>query len=135
MDNVNIKRIVGGVLFGTLLSGCNSAETTLTEYAQLRWEAMIRGNLDEAYTYYSDTFKETTPLDVFRNQVRGTGLWSEARVTQVNCEDSGARCEVDVEVTVSMRMRGLSKPIETSDTVKETWIKEGWFSDWRYVKQ
>jgi hypothetical protein len=42
---------------------------------------------------------------------------------------------VDVEVTVSMKMRGLSKPMETTDVVREVWVKEGWFSDWRYVKE
>jgi hypothetical protein len=67
--------------------------------------------------------------------VHGTGLWSRAKVAEVKCEASGERCQVAVEVTVTMKMRGLSNPVDTTDRVSETWVKQGWFSDWRYVKQ
>ena len=68
-------------------------------------------------------------------QKPSVGLGGKAQVEQVQCEASGKRCQVAVDVTVSMKMRGLSKPVDTSDVVNETWVKDGWFSDWRYVKQ
>lgn len=135
MEMVTTKNMMGTLLAAALLTGCTSAESVLSNYAEERWKAMIRGNTDAAYQYYTDAFKETTPLEVFRNQVRGTGLWSRAKVRDVTCEQSGKRCQVDVEVTVSMKMRGLGKPVETSDIIREVWVKDGWFSDWRYVKQ
>lgn len=130
------RKTIGVLLAaGSLLAACGSAESVLTGYAQQRWDAMIKGNLEQAYEYYTDAFKATTPLDVFRHKVQGTGLWNQAKVQKVQCEVPGKRCQVDVEVTVSMKMRGLSKPVESSDVVHETWVKDGWFSDWRYVKE
>ncbi len=123
------------LLAGSLLAACSPAESVLTGYAEQRWDALIKGNAEQAYTYYTDAFKATTPADAFKRKVNGTGLWNKAQVQKVQCEKSGKRCQVDVAVTVSMKMRGLSKPVETSDVVQETWVKEGWFSDWRYVKE
>lgn len=132
---MSIRNTISVLLVGSLLAACGSAESVLTEYAQQRWDAVIKGDLDQAYGYYTDAFKATTPPAAFKRKVQGTGLWSKAQVQKVQCEASGKRCQVDVEVTVSMKMRGLSKPVETSDRVHETWVKDGWFSDWRYVKQ
>lgn len=117
------------------LSACQSTDQQLKQAAQQRWAALISGNFTEAYQYYTEAFQQSTPLDLFKHKVRGTGLWNKAQVKTVNCEDGGKRCIVDVEVTVSMKMRGLTKPVETRDTVRETWVKTGWFSDWRYVKE
>lgn len=132
---MKVNKALWVLLAGSLLTACGSAESVLTEYAANRWNALIQGNLEQAYEYYTDTFKATTPLDVFRRKVHGTGLWSKAKVQKVQCEEAGNRCKVDVEVTVSMKMRGLSTPMETSDIVHEVWVKDGWFSDWRYVKE
>ncbi len=132
---MSIRNTVSVLLAGSLLAACGSAESVITGYAQQRWDAMINGNLQDAYVYYTDAFKATTPLDVFKHKAQGVGLWSKAQVKQVQCKDAGKRCQVDVEVTVSMKMRGLSKPLETSDVVREMWVKDGWFSDWRYIKE
>jgi hypothetical protein len=118
------------------VGGCSlSADSAVAERAQKRWDALISGDTAEAYRYYTDAFRQTTPYEHFKNQVHGTGLWSGAKVDKVACEASGKRCKVDVDVTVTMKMRGLSMPVDTTDRVSETWVKDGWFSDWRYVKQ
>ena len=129
------RNTVSVLLAGALLAACSPAETVLTDYAQQRWNALISGDVEGAYAYYTDAFKATTTPEAFRRKASGTGLWNKAQVKQVQCEASGKRCQVDVDVTVSMKMRGLSTPVETSDVVHETWVKDGWFSDWRYVKQ
>ncbi|HRJ53779.1 MAG TPA: hypothetical protein PLE99_13515 [Candidatus Thiothrix moscowensis] len=126
-----------GVYLSVLLAGCGgmTAEKDVAEAAQKRWEYLIAGNLEQAYHYYTDAFKQATPYEHFRNNVRGTGLWNRATVETVKCDDSASRCTVTLDVTVSMKMRGLSKPVESSDRVAEVWVKEGWFSDWRYIKE
>lgn len=132
------KALAYAVAAGFMLSlaGCNlSTETAVTEAAQKRWDALIIGDTEQAYHYYTTAFQQSMPYDHFKNNVRGIGLWSHAKVSKVNCEASGKSCKVDVDVTVSMKMRGLSTPVDTTDRVSETWVREGWFSDWRYVKQ
>ena len=119
-----------------MLSGCEwSTEARIATAAQQRWDSLISGDAQTAYHYYSDAFQQTTPYEHFKNKVHGTGLWSRAKVNEVKCEASGERCQVAVDVTVTMKMRGLSTPVDTTDRVSETWVKQGWFSDWRYVKQ
>ncbi|MDQ5769549.1 hypothetical protein [Thiothrix subterranea] len=130
-----IKNTVSVLLASALLAACSPAESVLTGYAEQRWDALIKGNLEQAYGYYTEAFQATTPFDVFQRNTPSTGLWSKAQVQKVECEASGKRCSVDVKVTVSLKMRGLSQPVDTSDIVKETWIKDSWFSDWRYVKK
>ncbi len=117
------------------LTACGSGENAVKEAAQQRWDALLAGNFQGAYQYYTDAFKETVALEHFKNTVQGVGLWNKAQVKSVSCDPSGKHCEADVEVTVAMKMRGLPKPVETSDLVRETWTKEGVFSDWRYVKK
>ena len=132
---MSIKNTVTVLLASSLLAACSPAESVLTGYAQQRWDALIKGNLEQAYEYYTEAFQATTPFDVFKRKTQGAGLWSKAQVQKVQCETSGKRCRVDVEVTVSLKMRGLNQPVESSDVVQETWVKDGWFSDWRYVKE
>ena len=55
------KNTVSVLLAGSLLAACSSAESVLTGYARQRWDAMIRGDLEQAYEYYTDAFKATTP--------------------------------------------------------------------------
>ncbi|HPE61887.1 MAG: hypothetical protein KDI15_01330 [Thiothrix sp.] len=118
----------------TLLASCNQAESLVQEAAQKRWDALIAGDLFSAYQYYTDAFQKTVPMEHFRRQVTGTGLWSRAEVEQVSCDRDREQCQADIRVTVAMKMRGLPKPVESSDVVHETWVKEGLFSDWRYMK-
>lgn len=132
------KNVVLIGLLGISLSGCNigtSSDALVEEAAQKRWDALIAGNLQNAYSYYSDSYKESVPYEHFVNKVKGIGLWSKAKVAEVKCDNDASKCDVKVKVTVSMRMRGLSKPAETSDIVKEQWKKDGMFSDWQYVSQ
>lgn len=125
-------------LSGLLLASCNfggNPSTLVGDYAQKRWDALISGNLQKAYSYYSDSYKKTVPYEHFPHKIKGVGLWSKAKVIQVTCDKNEKSCEAEVEVTVAMRMRGLAKPIETSNTIKETWLKNGSFSDWRYASK
>lgn len=141
MIQVNTKMIKNTLLLslsGLLLASCNfggEPSSLVSEYSQKRWDALISGNLQIAYQYYSDSYKKTVPYEHFPHKIKGVGLWSKAKVVQVVCEKKGKKCEAEVKVTVAMRMRGLSKPSEVSDTVKETWINSGNFSDWRYVSE
>jgi len=128
------KLLALGLALG-LLSACGTSyESAVKQAAQQRWNALIAGQLDEAYRFYTDAFQTITPLDNFKKSIRGVGFWHKAEVQQVQCDSAEKRCEVDVVVTVAMKMRGLPEPMETSDLIHEVWVKQGWLSDWRYIK-
>lgn len=126
------NKFFGVLLTASLLTACGSGENVLGKAAEGRWNALISGDMQAAYQYYTKAFQETTPLDMFKHKVH-SGLWKKAEVTKVTCTEPGKRCDVDVEVTAAIRMRGLKEPMESSATLHEVWVKDGWFSDWRYV--
>ncbi|MBK8742484.1 MAG: hypothetical protein IPM02_24675 [Betaproteobacteria bacterium] len=117
--------IVGAVL---VLSACatvprehsastyagKSLEDQVRERAVKRWEALIHGDLDSAYGYFSRATRETYPIELYRAKMR-PGMWREAKVDSVKCVDSV--CEVTVTITLDHnRLKGVVTP------VAERWI-------------
>ena len=91
-----------------------SIEDQVTERATKRWQALIAGDLDAAYGYFSPATKATYPLDLYKVRMR-PGIWRNAKVDSVKCADSV--CEVTVVVTVDhARLQGIVTP------VAERWI-------------
>ncbi|MEN9432694.1 MAG: hypothetical protein RLZZ422_283 [Pseudomonadota bacterium] len=130
-----MKHWVALVSLSLLLAACSSEppEPIVKQLAQQRWDALLAGNLTKAYEYYTKAFQDTTPPKQFENTIRGIGLWKSAQVLDSQCAND--QCNVNVKITVSMKMRGLPEPIDTSDIIQETWIKDtAGKSDWRYVK-
>ncbi|MBK8452457.1 MAG: hypothetical protein WAQ53_16540 [Thiofilum sp.] len=128
-----MKQWVVLISLGLLVACSEPPEAIVKELAQQRWSALLQGNTSQAYALYTKAFQDTTPLQQFENSIRGLGLWKAAQVVDTQCKDS--QCQVNVKVTVAMKMRGLPEPIETSEVIQETWIKDtAWKSEWRYVK-
>lgn len=91
-----------------------SLEDQVKERATKRWEALIRGDLDSAYTYFSRATKETYPIELYRAKMR-PGLWREAKVEGVKCADGV--CEVMVIINLDhTRLKSVITP------VVERWI-------------
>ena len=91
-----------------------SMEDQVKERATKRWEALIRGDLDSAYAYFSRATKETYPIELYRAKMR-PGMWREAKVESVKCADGV--CEVRVIINLDhSRLKGVITP------VAERWI-------------
>ena len=91
-----------------------SVEEQVKERATKRWDALIRGDLNSAYAYFSRATRDTYPIELYRAKMQ-TGKWREAKVDSVKCADSV--CEVTVVVTLDhVRLKGIITP------VTERWI-------------
>ena len=91
-----------------------SIEDQVKERAGKRWEALIRGDLESAYGYFSRATRETYPIELYRAKMR-PGMWRQAKVETVKCAD--AVCEVTVMITIDHnRLKGVITP------VAERWI-------------
>lgn len=91
-----------------------SLEDQVKERAAKRWEALIRGDLDSAYGYFSRATRETYPIELYKARMR-TGMWREAKVDSVKCTDGV--CEVMVIIHFDhSRLKGVITP------VAERWI-------------
>lgn len=91
-----------------------SLEDQVRERATKRWGALIRGDLDGAYSYFSRATKETYPIELYRVKMR-PGMWREAKIESVKCADG--LCEVMVIISLDhSRLKGVVTP------VAERWI-------------
>ena len=91
-----------------------SIEDQVRERATKRWEALIRGDLDTAYSYFSRATKQTYPIELYRTRMR-PGMWREVKVESVKCADG--LCDVTVIVNLDhARLKAIATP------VAERWI-------------
>lgn len=112
-----------------VLAACTPAEPPrdvteiVAERAQARWDAVIAGEHESAYAYYTPGYREQTSAIDYTIEMRGRPVqWMDADVGEVACEDD--RCTVVTEV----EYRVPSAPAQLSGMgsrrpVEETWIR------------
>ncbi len=92
-------------------------QALVTERADARWAALIKGDLDGAYGYMSPASREVLSLDKYKTTIRRGGF-REAKVDSVACD--GDACKVRLLLTYDHRqMKGITTPIV------ESWIVDG----------
>lgn len=88
----------------------------VNERAQARWQALINGDLDEAYTYMSAASREAYSLKVYKARTK-PGMWKAIKIDSVDCE--AEICQVRMMLTYDHRMmKGVQTPLT------ESWIIE-----------
>lgn len=127
----------GAVILGLLCSGCailkpEPPEEVVARRATERWQALIRGDFERAYRYYTPSFRKEVDLKSFALEKRkGVGVWQAARVEQVECPER-ERCRVLVRVKTRF-VHPRYGPIESETPVEERWVyKDG---KWWYVPE
>jgi hypothetical protein len=94
----------------------------LTERINARWDALIKGDLDTAYTFLSQGSKAAYPLNVYKAKVKA-GSWRAVKIDSIDCD--GAVCWAKMILTYDHRMmKGVQTPFS------ESWIIENgnaWF--------
>jgi hypothetical protein len=81
----------------------------LTQRINARWDALIRGDLDQAYTFMSQASKDAYPLDVYKAKVK-PGMWRSVRIEGIECE--AEICRASLVLTYDHRvMKGVTTPL------------------------
>ena len=93
----------------------------VSERSQARWDALIKGDVDKAYTYLSDGSKAATSLSAYKSRTR-VGLWREAKVEKVECKEE--LCTVTLEITYDARVPRVGEMKGIKTPVSESWIIE-----------
>ena len=105
----------------TAVTAPAKAEDAVRARAQQRWDWLVAGKYEDAYTYTTPAFRGLNTAQNYRNRF-GTGAsWAGARVQSVECA-TPERCTVQVAVDTRVAVRGFREPITTS--VVETWLLE-----------
>jgi predicted small secreted protein len=91
-------------------------QALVTERVNARWNALIKGNLDEAYTFMTAGSQEAMPLKVYKAKIK-PGMWRAVKIEGMDCE--AEICQVWMTLTYDhQRMKGIQTPFT------ETWILE-----------
>jgi uncharacterized protein YchJ len=115
----------------SILAGCASVgqgpapEEVVKQRAQLRWNALVQGDVKKAYEYYGPGTKATLSLAEFSAGMK-MGFWKTVTVDKVEC-NAPDRCEVST--TIEYEHRGM----RVKSPSRETWIREG--SEWWLVRR
>jgi predicted small secreted protein len=91
-------------------------QALVTERINARWNALIKGDLDQAYTFMSAGSQEAMPLKLYKEKIK-PGMWRAVKVDSMNCD--AEICQVKMTLTYDHKMmKGVQTPFE------ETWILE-----------
>jgi hypothetical protein len=92
------------------------------ERSSSRWEALIRGDKDAAYTYLSPSTREMITLEQYRGRAQAVNF-TAVEVEKVDCE--AETCKVGLSVTYDyLPARGATRTKGVKTYVQETWVLE-----------
>ncbi len=94
-------------------------ERLVRERAQARWDQLLAGNIENAYSYHSPASKQAMPFDLYKSKIR-LGSWKSARARRSDCVDSN-RCTVYVGVTMKVA-GGRVGVLDHESSVTEDWV-------------
>ena len=103
------------------------AEDAVRARAQQRWDWLMAGKFDDAYTYTTPSYRALNTAQDYRNRFSSGAKWVDPKVDSVTCE-SGERCRVKIVLGIQVPARGFTKP--TRSVIIETWLPEDgqwWF--------
>ncbi len=125
------------MLTGVFLSACaskapapESPENSIAERAQDRWDALLAGDFETAYAFYSPGYRSTTSVVDLAFELRSRRVfWTSAQYREHSCLENTCTVVFDVGYTINRPVPGLTK-WDSSETMEEKWIKtdgQWWF--------
>lgn len=135
MTAIWIGRAAAALLIASALAAAGCAalpdsrggdEAAVRQRAQQRWDALVAGDADKAYEFWSTGSKAFMSLQHYRRSIP-LGFWTAARVESVAC--TGERCEA--KVAIEYKLAPKNREIQGHQMVTDTWLKES--GDWFFV--
>jgi hypothetical protein len=132
-QELDFRSALAGIFLGlaaAAVGGCalldsRPPEEVLKERAQVRWDALVTGDIKGAYQFLSPGSRAVLTSEAYASTIRA-GFWKTAVVERVSCEKPDV-CDVHGAIEYDHRGSRIKSP------VKETWIKEG--SSWWFVQK
>ncbi len=109
---------------GATPASTDAAVEQVTARAQLRWNALLKGDMGVAYQFISPGGRSLMTLEQYRPRVN-TSYWRGAKVKEASC--AAETCDVTVLVEMTIERVKFTSPI------KESWILDA--GKWWFVYQ
>lgn len=88
-----------------------------------RWKLLVGGEAARAYQYLTPGYRATKPEKEYVDWVRARQVvWSQALYQDHECS-SPESCKVGLQLTVKVKLRGVSGEQETTTYISEQWLK------------
>ena len=97
-------------------------EDAVRQRATARWQALIGGNVEQAYGLLAHSYRAVTPLSRYKGSFGGAVTWVSADVFKVDCEPEKctARVRIDFQHPLAAKVGGV-----LSTHIDEIWLLEG----------
>lgn len=108
--------------------GSGNAEEQVRQRATERWQALVKGEFNRAYTFNTPGFRAVVTADGFRSRFGGAVTWLGAEVIRVNCADA-SQCVATVRIDYRPTLSGKNNNLLATH-LDETWLLEAgqwWF--------
>jgi len=121
-----------------ILSACSGPTTkpddpgkVIVERAQNRWDALLAGDYESAYEYYSPGYRSTKSLIDFAIDIRTRRVrWTSAEYVDHSCNENACTVNFRVGFVVNKPVQGMDK-WESGSVIEDKWVKTQ--SQWWYL--
>ncbi len=108
-----------------------SAEERVKERVAERWQALIEGRLETAYSYLAPDYRKVYSYQHYARLINGVGMWKKAVVDNVKCDTKKCIVTVTVYVTITFG-RGFGTT-DSRNQITENWLKDPQSEEWYHV--
>lgn len=132
-------RTLAGVcgMLALVLSGCATAprgeDALVVERAQARWDAVVAGDLETAYAYYTPGYRSTHSVIDYALKVRTARVkWTSAEYLRHDCAEDRCTVVFSLDYRVAAPVPGM-KVWDSKSTVEDTWVRTR--GEWWYLPE
>ena len=128
-----------GIMLGALFfAGCASQATapestrdSVEVRAQARWDALLAGDFETAYSYYSPGYRSTTSVVDYAVGIKLRRVrWTSAEYLEQDCSENTCTVRFRVGYSVNSPVPGVDK-FDGSNFQTEKWVKTD--GQWWYL--
>jgi hypothetical protein len=123
------------LLLAALVSACATtakpAVTDIKQRAQARWDALLKGDYDTAYGFYSPGYRSAHSRVDFEIAVRSRRVrWTSAEVKESSCKADVCKIKTRVGYAVAGALPGV--PVwKSKQDMQENWVRTD--GQWWYL--
>jgi hypothetical protein len=115
--------MVAGVFLTACATAPENTENSIEERAQDRWDALLAGDYETAYRYFSPGYRSSVSVVDFEIMVRTRRVrWVTAEYMEQSCEESACTVKFKIGFKVARPVLGMPE-WKGYDTVDEKWVK------------